>query len=124
MRVSLQFLGCKVNQAEIAELEQALKAGGHELVGPKDQPDVCVVNTCTVTAKSDHQSRQLIRRAARTGARVIVTGCYSEMNPNNVKKMENVSTPVNERFQTLKKFSDITAYSDYSYQYEDQYPNQ
>lgn len=55
-----------------------------------EHPDVCVVNTCTVTSKSDYQSRQLIRKSARSGARVIVTGCYSDMNPVSVSKMDNV----------------------------------
>ncbi|HEB02600.1 MAG TPA: MiaB/RimO family radical SAM methylthiotransferase, partial [Nitrospirae bacterium] len=90
MRISLQSLGCKVNQAEILDLEHALRRGGHELVGLAERPDVCVVNTCTVTAKSDYQSRQLIRRAARTGGRVIVTGCYSQMNQDRVREMDNV----------------------------------
>ena len=90
MRVSLQFLGCKVNQAEISDLEQELLSFGHEIVGIDGSPDICVVNTCTVTAKSDHQSRQLIRRSAKTGARVIVTGCYSQMNQKSVSEMEHV----------------------------------
>ncbi len=90
MRVSLQCLGCKVNQAEIADLEQALISGGHEIVELSAQPDLCVVNTCTVTSKSDYQSRQLIRKSARTGARVIVTGCYSDMNTKSVSGMDRV----------------------------------
>ncbi len=97
MRVSLQSLGCKVNQAEILDLEHALRRGGHELVGLAERPDVCVVNTCTVTSKSDYQSRQLIRRAARAGGRVIVTGCYSQMNQDRVSGMDNVHHVVENR---------------------------
>jgi threonylcarbamoyladenosine tRNA methylthiotransferase MtaB len=59
-----------------------------------DNPDVCVVNTCTVTAKSDYQSRQLIRRAGRAGAKVIVTGCYSELNREKAEGMEGVQAVV------------------------------
>ncbi len=95
MRISLQCLGCKVNQAEIADLEHSLRSNGHELVDLSGNPDVCVVNTCTVTAKSDYQSRQLIRKSARSGARVIVTGCYSDMNPVSVSKMDLVEHVVN-----------------------------
>jgi threonylcarbamoyladenosine tRNA methylthiotransferase MtaB len=94
MRVSLLTLGCKVNQAEMADIEGALQGMGHEIVGLTENPDVCVVNTCTVTAKSDYQSRQLIRRAGRTGARVIVSGCYAELNKGTVTRMEGVAKVV------------------------------
>lgn len=90
MRVSLQFLGCKVNQAEITDLEQELLNYGHEIVGLEGSPDICVVNTCTVTAKSDRHSRHLIRKAAKTGARIVVTGCYSQLNRDSVARMANV----------------------------------
>lgn len=73
-RVALLSLGCKVNQAEWQELEAALRQRGYQIVGLSEQPELCIVNTCTVTAKSDYQSRQLIRRAHRSGAKVIATG--------------------------------------------------
>lgn len=94
MKVSLLTLGCKVNQAEMSDIESSLRGKGHEIVGLADNPDICVVNTCTVTSKSDHQSRQLIRRAGRTGARVLVTGCYSELNKEKVGRMDGVQAVV------------------------------
>ncbi|MEJ2253273.1 MAG: tRNA (N(6)-L-threonylcarbamoyladenosine(37)-C(2))-methylthiotransferase MtaB [Nitrospirota bacterium] len=90
MKVSLLTLGCKVNQAEAAQWEGALRSRGHAIVGLGDAPDVCVVNTCTVTGKSDYQSRQLIRRAGRTGARVLVTGCYEELNDERARGLGGV----------------------------------
>lgn len=90
MKISLLSLGCKVNQAEMADLESSLKGKGAEIVGLSDKPDICVINTCTVTAKSDYQSRQLIRRAARSSAWVMVTGCYSELHKESIKAMEGV----------------------------------
>lgn len=94
MKVSLLTLGCKVNQAEMSEIENTLRGEGYKIVSLNESPDVCVVNTCTVTAKSDYQSRQLIRRAGRTGARVIVTGCYSELNRDAVSQMDGVEDVV------------------------------
>jgi threonylcarbamoyladenosine tRNA methylthiotransferase MtaB len=91
MRIALVSLGCKVNQAEITDMEQAFRAGGHELVDLAGSPDICVVNTCTVTNKSDYQSRQMIRRAARTGANVVVTGCYAELNHEKAGEMDSVA---------------------------------
>lgn len=90
MKISILTLGCKVNQAESSLIEGALKSVGHSIVNISEKPDICIINTCTVTSKSDYQSRQLIRRAHRVGARVFVTGCYSELNRENVKSMEGV----------------------------------
>jgi threonylcarbamoyladenosine tRNA methylthiotransferase MtaB len=94
MKISLLTLGCKVNQAEVSLIEGALRGRGFEVVGLDEGPELCVINTCTVTAKSDYQSRQLIRRAQRAGARVLVTGCYSELNKERVREMDGVEEVV------------------------------
>ncbi len=90
MKVSVLTLGCKTNQAESSQLEADLHAKGWQIVGLKDKPDICVVNTCSVTARTDYESRQLIRRAKNAGARVVVTGCYSQLNRESVSSMEGV----------------------------------
>lgn len=90
MKIAILTLGCKVNQAESQEIEKNIVTYGHEIVELSEYPDFCIVNTCTVTSKSDYQSRQLIRRAYKAGARVIVTGCYSELNHDAVKSMDGV----------------------------------
>ncbi|UCG78990.1 MAG: tRNA (N(6)-L-threonylcarbamoyladenosine(37)-C(2))-methylthiotransferase MtaB [Nitrospirota bacterium] len=93
MKYTLLTLGCKVNRAEINTLESDLIGEGHEIVPLSESPDVCIVNTCTVTSKSDYQSRQLIRRALRTGARVVATGCYSELHAEDIR--EGISPDIN-----------------------------
>jgi len=90
LKIAVLTLGCKVNQAESSSIEGTLKSGGHMIVNLADKPDVCIVNTCTVTAKSDYQSRQLIRRAHKAGAKVYVTGCYSELNRDSIQAMDGV----------------------------------
>ncbi|HPG71501.1 MAG TPA: radical SAM protein, partial [Syntrophales bacterium] len=91
-RIALVTLGCKVNQCESAGLAEGLRRMGHTLVGFDAEADVCIVNTCTVTAPTDFQSRQLIRRAARRNpsAPVIVTGCYAQVAPEQLKTLPNV----------------------------------
>jgi threonylcarbamoyladenosine tRNA methylthiotransferase MtaB len=91
MKVSVLTLGCRVNQAESSVIEGTLKANGVSIVDLKENPDICVVNTCSVTAKSDYNSRQLIRRAAKAGAKVFVTGCYSHLRQDDVRKMPGVT---------------------------------
>lgn len=97
MKIAFLTLGCKVNQSESSLLEGTAEKMGHRIVGLSERPDICVINTCSVTAKSDYQSRQLIRRAGRAGSRVIVTGCYSELNMEQVALMEGVTAVVHNQ---------------------------
>jgi threonylcarbamoyladenosine tRNA methylthiotransferase MtaB len=90
MKVSVLTLGCRVNQSESSVIEGTLKENGVTIVDLKEKPDICVVNTCTVTAKSDYNSRQLIRKAANAGAKVIVTGCYSHLKNDEVRSIPGV----------------------------------
>jgi len=97
MRISVLTLGCKVNQSESSTIKSCLVGGGHEIVSLHEKPDICIINTCTVTARSDYQSRQCIRRAWRAGANIIVTGCYSELQGERVSDMEGVVRVVSNR---------------------------
>lgn len=63
----------------------------------KDNPDYCIINTCSVTSRSDYQSRQLIRRAYSVGAKVVVTGCYSELNREVLKDFKGIIKLVDNR---------------------------
>jgi len=78
-------------------LEYALNSAGHQIVEMPEKPDICVINTCTVTAKSDYQSRQMIRKALNNNAKVIVTGCYAELNKDFLKNTYNDITVVENR---------------------------
>ncbi|MBC8414494.1 MAG: tRNA (N(6)-L-threonylcarbamoyladenosine(37)-C(2))-methylthiotransferase MtaB [Nitrospira sp.] len=93
-KVNIKTLGCKVNQSESASLEAILKDNNYEIVDNESEADICVVNTCTVTAKSDYQSRQFIRRSARAGAKVIATGCYAQTRPEELSVLEGIELVV------------------------------
>ncbi len=89
MKIAVLTLGCKTNQAESLAFEQSLSNNGHSIVGLSEKPDLCIINTCTVTSKADYQSRQLINRALKSDAKVIVTGCYAELNHDKLKKIDS-----------------------------------
>lgn len=89
MKVAILTLGCKTNQAESFHWEAFLGREGHRIVELEERPDICIINTCTVTAKADYQSRQLIQRALRNKARVIVTGCYAELRGDEIRKLDD-----------------------------------
>ncbi len=86
MKVSILTLGCRTNQAESLSIEKKAIIQGHEIVPIIDNPDLCIINTCSVTSKADYQSRQLINRALKTTAKVIVTGCYAHLNNSQLLK--------------------------------------
>jgi len=83
LRVAVTTLGCKVNQYDSASIETRLRAEGCTIVPFAAGADVYVVNTCTVTDRADAESRQLARRARRVnpGARVVMTGCFAQIDP-------------------------------------------
>lgn len=107
MKVSIQTLGCKVNQSESASIEAVLRNNDYEVVKQTEKADVCIINTCTVTAKSDYQSRQLIRRAVKSGARVIATGCYAQLRPEEASDIKGLDLIVgNSGKQKILSFLD------------------
>ncbi len=86
LKIAFSTLGCKTNQSDAASLAAELKARGHKIVSAKEVADVYIIFTCTVTAKTDYQSRQLVRRALTKNphAQVIVTGCYAQVAPRTL----------------------------------------
>ena len=91
-RVAITTLGCKINQFESAAMHELLGDSGYELVSFDQDADIYVVNTCTVTARSDAESRKLIRRTRRRNptARIVVTGCYAQIDPDSIAAMPEV----------------------------------
>jgi len=91
-RVAITTLGCKINQFETAAMTESLAKAGFRLVPFTDEADIYVINTCTVTARTDAESRRLIRRAGRRNpaARVVVTGCYAQVAPDTLRQVPGV----------------------------------
>jgi threonylcarbamoyladenosine tRNA methylthiotransferase MtaB len=89
---TISTLGCKVNQYESDAIAQSLKDAGCILLHGEENADLCIINTCTVTQKAAMQSRQAIRQAIRNNpnARIIVTGCYAQVNPSEIKSIKGV----------------------------------
>jgi threonylcarbamoyladenosine tRNA methylthiotransferase MtaB len=89
MRVRLETLGCRLNISEIEGMARRFAAAGHWVVGPEEPADLCVLNTCTVTGIAARKSRQLIRhlKRANPSAAVVVTGCYAELEPDQVASL-------------------------------------
>lgn len=85
-------LGCKLNFAETSTIGQMLKEAGIRTARKGERADICVVNTCSVTEVADKKCRQAIHKLVKQhpGAFVVVTGCYAQLKPDTVAKIEGV----------------------------------
>ncbi len=99
MKIHLDTIGCRLNQAEIEQMARQFRAQGHSLVAQPAEADLVVVNTCAVTTEAAADSRQKIRQAARAGAgEVVVTGCWSSLQPAQAAELPGVRRVIpNER---------------------------
>ncbi len=97
--VAFYTLGCKVNQNETEALGALFKNHGYSVVDFNEKADVYVINTCTVTHLGDRKSRQMIRRAVNNNpeAIIVVTGCYAQTSPEDVKKIYGVDLIIGTR---------------------------
>jgi threonylcarbamoyladenosine tRNA methylthiotransferase MtaB len=91
-RVAFYTLGCKLNQYETEAMRRQMESRGYHSVAFHQDADVYVINTCTVTNRSDVRSRQMIRRAARRkgSSLVVVTGCYAQRAPEHLRQIPGV----------------------------------
>jgi threonylcarbamoyladenosine tRNA methylthiotransferase MtaB len=92
-------LGCKVNQYETEYVREGLLGIGFQDAADHDPADLCIVNTCTVTAEGDSKSRQVIRRLARENpaSKIVVMGCYATRAPQEVASLPNVTQVVTDK---------------------------
>lgn len=91
MRIHLDIVGCRLNQAEIESYAHQFRAAGHTLSASPEESDLVVINTCAVTKSASADSRKKIRHAARAGAKEIaVTGCWSTLNPEGAANLPAV----------------------------------
>lgn len=98
-RVAIATLGCKTNQFESAAMSEQFEKAGYTIV-PFTQPaDIYVVNSCTVTARTDAETRRLIRRARRLNpdAQVVATGCYAQVAPEELERLPEVDSVLGNR---------------------------
>ncbi|MEI6305691.1 MAG: tRNA (N(6)-L-threonylcarbamoyladenosine(37)-C(2))-methylthiotransferase MtaB [Deltaproteobacteria bacterium] len=93
-RVAITTLGCKTNQFETAAMCEQFANAGHKIVPFSEQADIYLINSCTVTSRSDAETRRLIRRARRLNpdARIVATGCYAQVASQLLQDMPEVDT--------------------------------
>ena len=93
-RVAITTLGCKTNQFESAAMIEQLESSGYGIVPFNEIADIYIINSCTVTARTDAETRRLIRRARRLNpdARIVATGCYVQVTPGELEQMPELDS--------------------------------
>jgi len=91
-RVFVQSFGCRASQGDGDGIARSFEARGLEVVPDVEHADLIVLNTCTVTSSADSEARHLIRRyhRAHPRARILVTGCYAQRDPEALASLEGV----------------------------------
>jgi threonylcarbamoyladenosine tRNA methylthiotransferase MtaB len=99
---SIENFGCRATEADAAALRHGLLARGLLLADDQSSADLVVLNTCTVTAAADSQTREAVRKIHRANpaARIIVTGCYAQRAPDEIAALEGVTWVIGNSHQT------------------------
>lgn len=103
MNVCVYTLGCRLNQCESEAIADSFSQEGFTIVGERDQADLYIVNTCTVTSKAEQKARRMIRKFA-SAAPTLATGCYAQVNEEELKTLSDnvVVVPLEKKAQLLK----------------------
>lgn len=113
-KIAFYTLGCKVNQADTASMENLFLRSGHQLVSFDGEADVYIINTCVVTNTGQRKSRQTIHRAIRKNpnALIVVTGCYPQTAAEEVKAIAGVDMIIGnqDRAQIVQRVEERLAH--------------
>jgi threonylcarbamoyladenosine tRNA methylthiotransferase MtaB len=92
MKIACVTLGCRTNQHDTAEMQTLLELEGFSIVNSKEKADAYVINTCTVTQRSDYSSRLAVKKSLEINpdALVVFTGCYAQLNPNEASQIDGL----------------------------------
>jgi threonylcarbamoyladenosine tRNA methylthiotransferase MtaB len=102
-KVAFYTLGCKLNFAESSSIARSLEPLGFVRAEFQDQPDLFVINTCSVTEQADKKCKKVVREAkkANPSSTVVIIGCYAQLKPDEIAAIPGVDLVLgaNEKFQ-------------------------
>ena len=102
-KVAFYTLGCKLNFAESSSIARSLEPMGFVRAEFQDQPDLFVINTCSVTEQADKKCKKVVREAKKVNpnSTVVIIGCYAQLKPEEISAIPGVDLVLgaNEKFQ-------------------------
>jgi len=112
-RIAFHTMGCKTNFSETSTISSEMQRYGYEKVSYKDEADIYVLNTCSVTENADKEARKLIRKARRLNpfAKIAVIGCYAQLQPEQISKIPGVDLVLgaSEKFNLLSHLNSLNS---------------
>lgn len=101
LAVKYHTFGCKLNFAETASVAALFAARGHREAADDEVPDAIVINSCSVTAEADRKCRSMVRSLRRRypKAVVIITGCYAQLQPDELRALGCIVVGINDKLK-------------------------
>lgn len=110
-KVAFYTLGCKLNFSETSTIGREFEKAGYAKVHFDDNPDIYVINTCSVTENADKKCRQLVKKGLKTNpnAFVIIIGCFAQLKPKEIASIPGVDLVLgaNEKFNIIEHLESI-----------------
>ena len=110
-RIAFHTMGCKTNFSESSIISGEMQSYGYEKVSYKEEADIYVLNTCSVTENADKEARKLIRKAQKLNplAKIAVIGCYAQLQPDQISKIPGVDLVLGaaEKFNLLSHLNSL-----------------
>ncbi len=114
--IAFHTLGCKLNFSETSSIRQQFESAGYGVVDFKQDADIYVVNTCSVTDFADRKCRNIARKAKRTNpdASVVMMGCYAQLKPEEITQIKEVDMVVGakDKFRLLDVINEMVGLDD------------
>lgn len=105
-KVAFYTLGCKLNYSETSTISRKFEEKGYQKVEFTDQPDIFIINTCSVTENADKKCRKIVReaRSISPNAYVAIIGCYAQLKPKEISEIPGVDAVLGaaEKFRLVE----------------------
>jgi threonylcarbamoyladenosine tRNA methylthiotransferase MtaB len=111
-KVAFYTLGCKLNYSESSAIGRLFSQAGYQTVTFTDEPDIFVINTCSVTENADKKCKKIVKEALKISpeAYIVVVGCYAQLKPAEIAEIPGVDMVLGaaEKFQIVEHITDLT----------------
>ncbi|OKS86202.1 tRNA (N(6)-L-threonylcarbamoyladenosine(37)-C(2))-methylthiotransferase MtaB [Mucilaginibacter polytrichastri] len=111
-KVAFYTLGCKLNYSESSAIGRLFNQAGYQTVTFTDEPDIFVINTCSVTENADKKCKKIVKEALKISpeAYIVVVGCYAQLKPAEIAEIPGVDMVLGaaEKFQIVEHITDLT----------------
>ncbi|MBC6410129.1 MAG: tRNA (N(6)-L-threonylcarbamoyladenosine(37)-C(2))-methylthiotransferase MtaB [Ekhidna sp.] len=111
-KVAFYTLGCKLNYSETSAISRMFEGRSYQKVGFTQNPDIFIINTCSVTENADKKCRKIVKEAKKISPDSFVTilGCYAQLKPKEVSEIPGVDAVLGaaEKFQLFEYFDEFT----------------